>query len=233
MNVFVLTGAGISAESGLGTFRDKEGMWARFDPMKLATPQAFSHAPGQVHAFYNARRANLLKAEANAAHRALADLEARLVGRGGRLFLCTQNIDDLHERAGSQHVAHIHGELLKARCITCHAVVPWREDLSTKATCPSCQHMGALRPHVVWFGEMPLGMDMIYDALLASDLFVAIGTSGSVYPAAGFVNEARGHGIRTCEINLEPSDNARQFDQGRYGPASEMVPRWVEDVLST
>jgi NAD-dependent deacetylase len=232
MNVFVLTGAGVSAESGLGTFRDKDGLWSRFDPMKLATPEAFAHDPDQVHAFYNMRRQNLLSAEPNAAHRALARLEIGLAERGGSLFLCTQNIDDLHERAGSQRVVHMHGELLKARCKACGDTMPWHEDLSVDVPCPSCRHSGGLRPHVVWFGEMPLEMDAIYDALLAADLFVAIGTSGSVYPAAGFVSEARGHGIRTCEINLEPSDNARQFDEGQYGPASEVVPFWVERILS-
>jgi NAD-dependent deacetylase len=231
MNIFVLTGAGVSAESGLGTFRDKDGLWSRFDPMKLATPEAFAHSPDEVHAFYNMRRQNLLAAEPNAAHRALAHLEADLAERGGNLFLCTQNIDDLHERAGSQRVVHMHGELLKARCTACGETMPWQEDLGVEVPCPSCR-FGGLRPHVVWFGEMPLEMDALYDALLAADLFVAIGTSGSVYPAAGFVTEARGHGIRTCEINLEPSDNARQFDDGRYGPASEIVPSWVEQVLT-
>lgn len=231
MKVFVLTGAGISAESGLGTFRDKEGLWSRFDPMKLATPEAFARDPEQVHAFYNMRRRNLLSAEPNAAHRALARLETGLAQRGGSLFLCTQNIDDLHERGGSQHVVHMHGELLKIRCTACGQTTPWHQDLSTDASCPSCARSGDLRPHVVWFGEMPLEMDAIYDSLLSSDLFVAIGTSGSVYPAAGFVAEARAQGIRTCEINLEPSDNASHFDEARYGPASEAVPDWVEDLL--
>ena len=232
MNIFILTGAGVSAESGLGTFRDKGGIWSRFDPLKLATPEAFAHDPDQVHAFYNARRANLITAEPNEAHRALARLETGLKQRRGDLFLCTQNIDDLHERAGSERVIHMHGELLKARCLRCEAVVPWREDLSVEVPCPACSHGGGLRPHVVWFGEMPLEMDTIYDALERADLFVAIGTSGSVYPAAGFVTEARGRGIRTCEINLEPSDNARQFDDTFYGPASEAVPAWVERVLA-
>jgi NAD-dependent deacetylase len=232
MRVFVLTGAGVSAESGLGTFRDKGGIWARFDPLKLATPEAFAHDPDQVHAFYNARRANLIAAEPNAAHRALARLEAGLKRLGGDLVLCTQNIDDLHERAGSERVINMHGELLKARCLRCEAVAPWREELGVEVPCPACGQTGGLRPHVVWFGEMPLEMDTIYDALEQADLFVAIGTSGSVYPAAGFVTEARGRGIRTCEINLEPSDNARQFDETFYGPASEAVPAWVERVLA-
>ncbi|MFC4171479.1 NAD-dependent deacylase [Microvirga sp. GCM10011540] len=232
MKVFILTGAGISAESGLGTFRDKEGLWARFDPMKLATPEAFERDPEKDLAFYNMRRQNLLAASPNAAHRALARLEAGLKERGGSLFLCTQNIDDLHERAGSQEVTHMHGELLKVRCIACEAVTSWQDDVDVDTPCPSCRRTGVLRPHVVWFGEMPLFMEAIYGALLEADLFVAIGTSGSVYPAAGFVAEARAAGIRTCEINLEPSDNARLFDESRFGPASVTVPEWVERLLA-
>lgn len=233
MNLFVLTGAGVSAESGLGTFRDKEGLWARFDPMKLATPEAFTRDPAAVHAFYNMRRQNMLSAKPNEAHRALARLEAGLIERGGSLFLCTQNIDDLHERAGSQRVAHMHGELLKTRCTRCEVIAPWHEDLSVETPCPSCGGVAGLRPHVVWFGEMPLDMDAIYDGLLGADLFVSIGTSGSVYPAAGFVSLALKHRIRTCEINLEPSENARRFDEARYGAASEVVPMWVEEVLAS
>ncbi len=231
MRIFVLTGAGISAESGLGTFRDKGGIWSRFDPMKLATPEAFASDPETVLSFYDMRRANLLEASPNAAHFALARLESALPERGGELFLCTQNIDDMHERAGSRRVLHMHGELLKARCTSCGAVNEWRAPLDLEAVCPSCDATGGLRPHVVWFGEIPMEMERIFEALSLSDLFVAIGTSGSVYPAAGFVAEARAAGLRTCEINLEPSDNARLFDERRYGPASEAVPRWVEEVL--
>ena len=232
MNVFVLTGAGISAESGLGTFRDKGGIWARFDPMKLATPEAFARDPQAVHAFYNMRRRNLLASAPNDAHRALARLESALAQRGESLFLCTQNIDDLHERAGSARVVHMHGELLKTRCLACGAVTNGSADLTVDSACGNCRQVGMLRPHVVWFGEMPLFMDEIYEALNEADLFVAIGTSGSVYPAAGFVAEAKAGGIRTCEINLEPSDNALLFDDARYGPAGETVPAWVEAVLS-
>ena len=232
MNVFVLTGAGVSAESGLGTFRDKDGLWARFDPMTLATPEAFARDPRTVHAFYNMRRRNLLAATPNEAHRALARLEHALAEHGGNLFLCTQNIDDLHEQAGSGHVVHMHGELLKTRCIACDAVTSWREDLTVDIACSHCRRAGGLRPHVVWFGEMPHFMDEIYDALAKADLFVAIGTSGSVYPAAGFVAEARANGIRTCELNLEPSDNAALFDDARYGPAGVVVPAWAETVLA-
>lgn len=233
MRVFVLTGAGVSAESGLGTFRNKErtGIWARFDPMKLATPEAFARDPETVRAFYNARRRNLINAAPNAAHAALARLEAGLAARGGRLTLVTQNIDDLHERAGSQRVIHMHGELLKARCGRCEFVSPRRDDIGADSQCAGCRRAGTLRPHVVWFGEIPLEMEVICAALAQADLFVAIGTSGAVYPAAGFVAIARRAGAAACEINLEPSDNADQFDARRYGRASQEVPAWVEEML--
>ncbi len=227
MRVFVLTGAGVSAESGLGTFRDAGGIWAKFDPMKLATPQAFAHDPGAVHAFYNARRRNLLAAAPNAAHRALAEL-----ARGVDLFLCTQNIDDLHERAGSPAVHHMHGELLKSRCRRCGATAECRGDLSILDHCPSCGHADALRPDVVWFGETPYGLDVIETALAAADLFVAVGTSGAVYPAAGYVEMARDLRIPTCEINLAPSDTAGAFDDRRYGPATVEVPAFVAGLLA-
>ena len=232
-NIFVLTGAGVSAESGLGTFRDKrgEGIWAKFDPMKLATPEAFARAPETVLAFYDLRRRNLRDAKPNAAHFALARLEDALAKRGETLTLVTQNIDDLHERAGSASVIHMHGELLKARCGRCEAVRPWLDDLFVLHVCPSCGRAGTMRPHVVWFGEMPFGMDLIDRALREADLFVAIGTSGAVYPAAGFVAEARACGLRTCEINLEAADNAGLFDEQRLGLASETVPAWVEELV--
>ena len=234
-NIFVLTGAGISAESGLGTFRDRqgEGIWAKFDPMKLATPEAFARDPEAVLAFYDLRRRNLLGAKPNAAHFALARLEGELAKRGGNFTIVTQNIDDLHERAGSSGVIHMHGELLKARCGRCEAVRPWLDDLTVWQACPDCGRAGALRPHVVWFGEMPLEMDVIDRALRQADLFVAIGTSGAVYPAAGFVAEARACGLRTCEINLEAADNADLFDEQRLGAASDTVPRWVEECVGS
>ena len=234
-NIFVLTGSGVSAESGLGTFRDREGdgIWAKFDPMKLATPEAFARDPEAVLAFYNLRRRNLLSAEPNAAHFALARLERALAERGDRLTLVTQNIDDLHERAGSTSVIHMHGELLRARCGRCEVVRPWVEDLTVGHVCPDCGGVGVLRPHVVWFGEMPLDMDLIDRALSESDFFVAIGTSGAVYPAAGFVAEARAYGLRTCEINLEAADNANLFDEQRLGPASETVPVWVAELVGS
>jgi NAD-dependent deacetylase len=234
MRIFVLTGAGVSAESGLGTFRNKDrtGIWARFDPMKLATPEAFARNPQEVHDFYNARRRNLIGAGPNAAHLALARLEAGLAARGDELTLVTQNIDDLHERAGSRRVIHMHGELLKARCAVCEAVSARRDDIDLASACSDCRRAGGLRPHVVWFGEIPLEMDAIHAALTQADLFVAIGTSGAVYPAAGFVAIARRIGAATCEINLEPSDNAALFDERRYGRASEAVPAWATQVLA-
>ncbi len=232
MNIFILTGAGISAESGLGTFRDKDGAWSKFDPMKLATPQGFRRAPDDVHHFYNMRRRDLLTAEPNAAHQALGRLEAGLAERGGELFLCTQNIDNLHERGGVRRVVHMHGELLKARCTHCGLVAEWHEDLAVELPCPDCKRTGGMRPHVVWFEEMPLHMDEIFDALVGAELFVSIGTSGAVYPAAGFVQSAKHAGIRTCEINLDPSENAFVFDERRYGPATELVPLWVDEVLA-
>lgn len=227
MRVFVLTGAGVSAESGLGTFRDKGGIWARFDPMQLATPEAFARDPARVHEFYNFRRRNLLAAAPNAAHAALARLAA-----GTELFLCTQNIDDLHERAGSPQVHHMHGELLTARCGWCGRREACRGDLSVETICEGCWQTGAMRPDVVWFGEMPIGLDRIEAALTAADLFVAVGTSGAVYPAAGYVAQARAAGIPTVELNLAPSDNAGVFDDARYGPATEVVPAFVADLLA-
>jgi NAD-dependent deacetylase len=178
INVFVLTGAGVSAESGLGTFRDKKDqeIWAKFDPMRLATPEAFARNPSEVLAFYDLRRRNLMNAKPNAAHFALARLEAALAERSGSLTLVTQNIDDLHERAGSERVVHMHGELLKARCGACEAVRLWRDDLTVAHACPACGRTATLRPHVVWFGRMPLEMDVIDRALRKADLFVAIGT---------------------------------------------------------
>jgi len=229
--IFVLTGAGVSAESGLGTFRDPGGIWSRFDPMRLATPAAFAEDPDEVHAFYNLRRAGVIAAAPNAAHHALARLETGLRARGGDLFLCTQNVDDLHARAGSTGPAHMHGEILKARCLACGAVHPWRADLGTRTPCPACRRDHALRPDIVWFGEQPEHLEAIDAALRRADLFVAIGTSGAVYPAAGLAAQARHLGIRTHELNLAPADNAEAFDEARYGPASVIVPEFVRTIL--
>ena len=228
--IVVLTGAGISRESGLHTFRDADGIWARHRIEDVATPEAFARDPEAVHAFYNARRRGLLDLaiQPNAAHRALAELEQRWPGP---VLLVTQNIDDLHERAGSRNLIHMHGEILKARCTACGSVRPWRDDLSTDLPCPACANAGGMRPDVVWFGEMPLEMDRIYAALADVELFISIGTSGAVYPAAGFVAEARAVGAHTVELNLEPSEGAQHFAEARHGPASEIVPAYVQELL--
>ena len=231
--IVILTGAGVSAESGLGTFRDEGGLWAKFDPMKLATPEAFAADPETVLGFYNARRANLSDAKANAAHHALAELEQNWMMDGRSDFLLvTQNIDDLHEQAGSASLLHMHGELLKTRCSLCDHLFYDREDMAIDRLCPACTKAGGLRPHVVWFGEMPLGLDQIYAALSRCDLFVAIGTSGTVYPAAGLIDLARESGAATLELNLDPSDVASSADRVILGRATETVPRWVADILS-
>lgn len=230
-NIVILTGAGVSAESGLGTFRDEGGLWAKFDPLKLATPEAFAADPDTVLGFYNARRANLSDAKANAAHFALAELEQNwlLDGRANYL-LVTQNIDDLHEQAGSANLLHMHGELLKTRCTRCGHLFFDREDMTRTRPCPDCGKSGGLRPHVVWFGEMPLGLDQIYKSLERCDLFVAVGTSGTVYPAAGFVSEARRCGAHTVELTLEPGEISHLFAERHYGPATEVVPEWVRGL---
>ena len=231
MKVFALTGAGVSAESGLGTFRSADGLWSRFDPMRLATPEGFAADPAAVHEFYNLRRRNRAAAAPNAAHFALTELETGLEARGGELFLCTQNIDDLHERAGSRRVWHMHGEIARALCLHCGTRRDWRGDLAVELACPRCGRAGGLRPDVVWFGEVPYGMEEIEAALEAADRFVAIGTSGSVYPAAGFVARAGDLGIPTMEVNLEPSDVAGLFGESLYGPATETVPALVARLL--
>lgn len=231
-NIFVLTGAGISAESGLSTFRDADGLWRRYRIEDVASIEGYERDPAQVLEFYNARRGLALSAEPNAAHRALGALQRAWRRRGKQMTLCTQNIDNLHEKGGAADVIHMHGEIAKARCHDCGDVTSADGDLSVQLGCAACGRLGTLRPHVVWFGEMPLMMDEIYEALAAADLFVSIGTSGSVYPAAGFVAAARAGGIASMEINLEPSDNAHLFDHGRYGKASEAVPAWADEMLA-
>ncbi|PCI34542.1 MAG: NAD-dependent protein deacylase [Alphaproteobacteria bacterium] len=227
-NIVILTGAGISAESGLDTFRDKGGIWAKYDLMELATPEAFARNPDLVHEFYNARREGVKKVSPNAAHFALAQLEQ---SHPGKVTLITQNVDPLHEKAGSKNLMHMHGELNKARCLTCHGVCTWQDDLSRANICPSCGQAGALRPHIVWFGEMPFHMDDITICLEACDLFISIGTSGSVYPAAGFVQTAHGYGAETVELNLEPSDGDRLFSVGHYGKATKIVPEYIAGLI--
>jgi len=228
-SIVILTGAGISREAGLATFRDPDGIWARVRIEDVATPEAFARDPARVHGFYNARRAQLRdpQVQPNAAHRALAELDARWPGE---VLLVTQNVDDLHDRAGSQRLVHMHGELHKARCLRCGTVTAWREDLSTDTACPSCGRTGGMRPDIVWFGEMPMHMDRIHAALEGCGLFVSIGTSGAVYPAAGFVAEVRGR-ARTVELNLEPGEGSALFDETRHGRATALVPRFVEELL--
>jgi NAD-dependent deacetylase len=230
--VFILTGAGVSAESGLSTFRDKSGIWAQYDVQEVASIEGYERDPAKVLGFYNMRRNTHAAIAPNAAHVALAQFEAEWAARGRRVTLCTQNVDNLHERAGSRGVLHMHGEIAKARCHYCGATGPYDGDLSVELSCAACGHIGGMRPHVVWFGETPLFMDEIHSALIAADLFVSIGTSGSVYPAAGFVSAARATDIPTVEINLEPSENAHVFDAGRYGKASEAVPAWVAEMMA-
>ena len=227
MRVVVLTGAGISAESGVPTFRDADGLWEGHDPMTVATPEAFEDDPSHVHRFYDDRRAAMGRVHPNAAHVALARLEAEL---GSDLYLVTQNVDDLHERGGSQRVHHMHGRLRAAWCTACDARHDWETTLVDRPPCPTC-HSPALRPDVVWFGEMPYGMEAIDEALWACDLFVSIGTSGAVYPAAAFVHYAIGNGTQTLELNLGESDSTSDFHQSRRGPATELVPAWVDEVL--
>jgi len=229
MNIVILTGAGVSRESGLATFRDADGIWAQVRIEDVATPEAFARDPQRVQSFYNARRAQLRNpaVQPNAAHRALAELDARWPGE---FLLVTQNVDDLHERAGARRLLHMHGELAKARCLSCEHVAEQEGDLASATACVACGTPGRLRPHVVWFGEMPFGMERIYAALERCDLFVSIGTSGAVYPAAGFVAEVRGR-ARTVELNLEPSEGSHLFDEARHGLATALVPRFVAELL--
>lgn len=228
--VVVLTGAGISAESGLKTFRDNNGLWENHKVEDVATPEAFTRDPALVYRFYNLRREALADSSANAAHLALKDLEHAL---GQNFLLITQNVDNLHEQAGSRQLLHMHGELNKARCTRCHQVFNWRQHLDQTDQCPHCYSQASLRPHIVWFGEMPLFMDEIYHALSRCDLFISIGTSGNVYPAAGFFDIAQQHGAKTVELNLEPSLNARAFSEGYYGPATDIVPNYVQQLINT
>ena len=225
-NIVILTGAGISAESGLRTFRAADGLWEEHRVQDVATPEAFHRDPALVYRFYNERRRSLASVQPNAAHLALARLEREWPGE---LLLVTQNVDDLHDRAGSRKLLHMHGELLKARCLVCGAVHDCPGDLNPDNRCPDCGK-GQVRPHIVWFGELPLGMDHIYRALDRCDLFLAIGTSGHVYPAAGFV-AAVGPEARTMELNLEPSRVASAFGESRTGKATELVPAFVEELL--
>jgi len=226
-NIVILTGAGVSAESGIATFRGPGGLWEGHRVEDVCTPDALAQDPDLVHRFYDARRAALATVEPNAAHRALARLDAAWPGQ---LLIVTQNVDDLHERAGAKRLLHMHGELNSALCAACEARVSWTGDMPPGTRCDAC---GAprLRPDIVFFGEMPYEMDRIERALSNADLFVSIGTSGAVYPAAGYVQTARYHGAKTLEMNLEPSAGSAYFHETRLGPASELVPEWVDELL--
>lgn len=226
--IVILTGAGLSAESGLSTFRDKDGIWARYRIEDVATPEAFARNPALVQDFYNARRRGARDVSPNAAHEALARLEAN---HPGTVLTVTQNIDPLHERAGSKNLIHMHGEILKALCAHCGERTQWEEDLTADLDCGRCGNVGGMRPDVVWFGEMPYQMDTIYAALGDCDLFLSIGTSGNVYPAAGFVAEANAVGAHTVELNLEPSEGISHFSKAIHGKATEIVPAYVDQLL--
>ncbi|MDE2789635.1 MAG: NAD-dependent deacylase [Paracoccaceae bacterium] len=228
MRIVILTGAGISAESGLGTFRDKGGLWSQYDLAEVATPEGFARNPHQVHDFYNARRENAARAKPNAAHVALA----RLNGTDGpEAAIVTQNIDDLHERAGSRGVIHMHGEVARSLCGACGSRWDAAPETHPDDPCPECGNCPT-RPDVVWFGEYPYRLDEIERLLRNADLFAAIGTSGEVYPAAGFVETAHANGSRTVEINLEPSQGASRFQDVIVGRATETVPVWVDGLIS-
>ena len=227
-NIVILTGAGVSAECGIDTFRDGGGLWEQHRVEDVATPEAFARDPDLVHRFYDARREAIQTKVPNAAHDALARLDAAWPGE---LLIVTQNVDDLHERAGAKRLIHMHGEHLKAWCTACDTRSLWTGPLIDRPACPACGVAGQLRPDIVWFGEMPYEMDTIYHALNRADLFVSVGTSGAVYPAAGFVREARQNMTRTLELNMEPSQGSYWFNETRYGPAGMLVPAWVEEIL--
>ncbi len=227
-NIVILTGAGLSAESGVATFRDKGGIWSKVRVEDVATPEAFERDPIRVQEFYNTRRRDHAGIAPNAAHSALARLEQQ---HTGNVLVVTQNIDALHEAAGQQRLIHMHGELLKAWCLSCDERHAWLGDLTSQSRCPNCRIAGRLRPDVVWFGEMPYRMEAIEQALADAEMFISIGTSGNVYPAAGFVQLAKRAGARTIELNLEPSEGARLFHEAIHGPATQVVPAFVDRLL--
>ena len=230
--IVILTGAGISAESGIATFRASDGLWENHRVEDVATPEGFARNPNLVHDFYNARRARLHDSDVqpNAAHIAIARLQQALPGQ---VTLITQNVDDLHERAGSPEVLHMHGSLLTLRCLYCDSIAQdWHDDCTQQTACPSCKRAGGMRPDIVWFGEMPYYMETIEEKLAACTHFAAIGTSGQVYPAAGFAALARHYGADISEINLEPGEGATQFHHIYCGRATTEVPRWVDSMLN-
>jgi NAD-dependent deacetylase len=227
--IVILTGAGLSAESGIATFRDAGGIWSKVRVEDVATPEGFARDPAQVHAFYNTRRRDQITVRPNKAHEALARLETEW---GDELLVVTQNIDHLHEAAGSKRLLHMHGELAKALCNNCQHRLTIVGDLSVATRCDACGRADGMRPDVVWFGEMPYHMEQIDQALAEADLFISIGTSGNVYPAAGFVSSARRHGAFTIELNLEPSSGAALYDYAIHGPATQVVPDFVDVLLA-
>ena len=227
-NIVILTGAGISADSGLATFRGADGLWEGHRVEDVATPEGFRRNPALVHQFYDARRARLGEVGPNAAHEALAKLDSEWPGE---LLVVTQNVDDLHERAGAKRLLHMHGELTSGWCLACDDRFPWSGPMGEGASCPACQVAGQVRPDIVWFGEMPYEMERIEQALRGGDLFVSIGTSGAVYPAAGFVQTAKYSGAHCIEMNLEPSQGSIFFHESRMGRAVDLVPGWVEEML--
>ena len=229
-NIVILTGAGISKESGLDTFRDADGIWSKVRIEDVATPEAFRRDPKSVQEFYNSRRQQLINSNVkpNTAHVALAKLEREW---SGTVSIVTQNIDNLHEMGGSKNLIHMHGELLKVRCLACLDINSWSSDINNETICPNCKKTNTLRPHVVWFGEMPLHMEKIHQLLNECSIFISIGTSGNVYPAAGFVQLATIAGARSIELNLEPSEGATLFTDARYGTATQIVPAYVDELL--
>lgn len=232
-NIVILTGAGISAESGIDTFRGGGGLWEQHRVEDVATPEAFERDPDLVLRFYDMRREAIQTKEPNAAHHALARLDREWPKKaGGEVLIVTQNVDDLHERGGALNVLHMHGEHLNAWCMACDQRHRWTGTLIERPPCPACGE-SALRPDIVWFGEVPYRMEDIYQAISGADLFVSIGTSGAVYPAAGLVRSARDLGIQTLELNLERSQGSAWFHETRLGPATEVVPAWVEELLAS
>ena len=227
-SIVILTGAGVSAESGIDTFRSEGGLWEQHRVEDVATPEAFARDPDLVLRFYDMRRAAIQTKQPNAAHNALARLDREWPGE---LLIITQNVDDLHERAGARRLLHMHGTHLTAWCLACDSRPEWRGPLIDRPSCPECGAAGQLRPDIVWFGEMPYEMERIYEAVGGCDLFVSIGTSGAVYPAAGLVREARARGAMTLELNLEPSKGSYFFHESRHGPATRLVPEWVGEML--
>ena len=230
MRILILTGSGISAESGISTFRDKGGIWSKYKVEDVATPEGYTRNREMVLEFYNMRRRLHHTVAPNPAHLALARLER---DHPGDVLIVTQNVDQLHELAGSRKLIHMHGEVFKAWCTACDKRCDWREDLTPGTPCPSCSHTGRMRPDVVWFGETPYHLDTLSAALAQADLFISIGTSGTVYPASGFVRVAKRAGIRTVELNLEPSHGASMFDEAIHGPAGTVVPAYVATLLGT